>query len=135
MTTPSGGGVFFDLRGDFGQNLDATRARSAGTQGLGKPLQRAVLEGVDDGLMHIALAADRRRIAEIGGGFANGIEHLSPSRALVAGSASASASSTETDANSVRKSLSDISTPAISRKKQLTSCAFAARKSPASVRY
>mgnify|MGYP007123233207 CR=1 FL=1 len=48
----------------------------------GESLEDAVLEGGDDGVVHVALAADRRRIGELVGRLADGLQHLLLAAAL-----------------------------------------------------
>src|SRR5579872_3453177 len=61
---------------DLRQKLLALVLRAVTLHGRGETLQNAVLERRDDGVMHIALAADRRRIGELVGGGADRLQHL-----------------------------------------------------------
>jgi hypothetical protein len=100
MFYPAGASGVFSLRLD----------ERAATQHFGELLKHSVLERIHYGFMNIAFAADGGRVAKLCGRRANGVCLL-----YVASSAQASASSTETEASRVRKSLSEISTPAGSR--------------------
>src|ERR1700751_1446348 len=60
----------------LGQKLLALLLRTATLHGRGKALENAVLERRDDGVVHIALAADRRRVGEPVGGGAERVQNL-----------------------------------------------------------
>ena len=62
--------------------LLAMRRRAAALQHLGKLLQLAVLERRHHGLVHIALAADRRRVGKFFRHRRHGVLHLPPPAAL-----------------------------------------------------
>src|ERR1700682_1993082 len=50
--------------------------RAIALHGRRETLEDTVLEGGDDGVVHIALAADRRRVGEFVGGGADRVQHL-----------------------------------------------------------
>src|SRR6201987_3213595 len=58
------------------QQLLTLRLRAAAFHGGGETLQDAFLERRDDGVMHVALAADCRRVGELVGGGADGLQDL-----------------------------------------------------------
>src|ERR1700684_2050076 len=66
----------------LGQKLLALLLGAVALHGRGKTLEDAVLESGDDGVVHVALAADRPRGGELVGGGANGVEHLALAAAL-----------------------------------------------------
>ena len=73
-----GTGISFDLLGDLGQDLFAAAVRTRAAQPLSELLEHAVFESIHHRFVHVALGADRRRIAEVVGSLANGVEHLPP---------------------------------------------------------
>src|SRR4051794_5349216 len=58
------------------QKLLALGLRAIAGHGRREALENAVLEGGDDGVVDIALAADRRRVGEFIGGGAHRFQHL-----------------------------------------------------------
>src|ERR1700678_1649259 len=58
------------------QELLALGLRAIALHGRGEALQDAVFERGDDGVVHIALAADRRRVRQFIGGGADGFQYL-----------------------------------------------------------
>ena len=85
------------------QDLRAFRFRAAPLQGGSKALKNAVLKCRDDRLMHVALAAYRRRVGKLLGGGAPCFQYLGAARrALVAGTTRANASNTAADASNCR---------------------------------
>src|SRR6185437_12903185 len=67
------------------QKLLALLLRTWALHGRRKALEDAILEGGDDGVVHIALAADRGRIGELVGCRADGFQHLALAAALTRG--------------------------------------------------
>src|SRR4029077_12276493 len=111
--------------------------------------QYALLERSDHALVHIAFAADRRRIREFVGGCDHRRANLLAAPVLAgaprptaarpcwrrgppraARVTCASVSSTRADARSMRKSFNEMLVPAISRKHVFTSCVVTVRTSP-----
>src|SRR5215468_7851335 len=64
------------------QKLLALLLGAIALHGRREALEDAVLEGGDDGVVHVALAADRRRIGELVGRGAHGFQHLLLAAAL-----------------------------------------------------
>src|ERR1700753_630469 len=58
------------------QQLLALRLRTVADPGGGETLENAVLERGDDGVVHVALAADRRRVGKLVGGGTDRFQHL-----------------------------------------------------------
>src|SRR5258708_601030 len=63
-------------RHDLREKLLALGLRALALHGRRETLEDAVLEGGDDGVVDIALAADRRRVGELVGGGADRVQHL-----------------------------------------------------------
>ena len=58
------------------QKRFALRLRAVALHGRRETFEDAVLEGGDDGIVDVALAADRRRVGKFVGGGAHGVQHL-----------------------------------------------------------
>jgi hypothetical protein len=66
------------MRGDLRQDLFGAAVRTRTAQLLGELLEHAIFESIHHRFVHVALGADRRRIAEVVRSLANGVEHLPP---------------------------------------------------------